>query len=215
MAKGRKNNTESLRYKYAQISYVARKQYQRLVERVPAAHSVSRYSLADFPTLEELGDVSELDLARDYAFIKKVVNSGQLSLQKNRRIISTALQTIRINMPGQDFINEENAVDLFNFLSDARDAGLETVYGYREILQEVSRAQKAGLTPEQIRLNMEYYRDRKAVADAKAVQKGKQPVYQQLDFSTWKAGRQRNINAANPTPKPKRKRARKRRKSKR
>lgn len=195
MAKGRKNNTASIRYKYAQISYVARKQYQKLVERVPAARSVSRYSLADFPSLKELGQISDLDLARNYAFIKNVVNSGQLSVQENRRRISTALETIRQQMPGQDFINEENAVDLFNFLSDARAAGLETVYGYREILQEVSRAQKAGLTPEQIRLNMEYYRNRSAVADAKALQEGRQPTYQQLDFSQWKAGRQRNLNA--------------------
>lgn len=195
MAKGRKNNTASIRYKYAQISYVARKQYQRLVERVPAARSVSRYSLADFPSLKELGQISDLDLARNYAFIKKVVNSGQLSVQENRRRISTALETIRQQMPGQDFINEENAVSLFTFLSDARAAGLETVYGYREILQEVSRAQKAGLTPEQIRLNMEYYRNRSAVADAKALQAGRQPTYQQLDFSQWKAGRQRNLNA--------------------
>lgn len=195
MAKGRKNNTASIRYKYAQISYVARKQYQRLVERVPAARSVSRYSLADFPSLKELGQISDLDLARNYAFIKNVVNSGQLSVQENRRRISTALETIRQQMPGQDFINEENAVDLFNFLSDARAAGLEAVYGYREILQEVSRAQKAGLTPEQIRLNMEYYRNRSAVADAKALQAGRQPTYQQLDFSQWKAGRQRNLNA--------------------
>lgn len=195
MAKGRKNNTASIRYKYAQISYVARKQYQRLVERVPAARSVSRYSLADFPSLKELGQISDLDLARNYAFIKNVVNSGQLSVQENRRRISTALETIRQQMPGQDFITEENAVDLFNFLSDARAAGLETVYGYREILQEVSRAQKAGLTPEQIRLNMEYYRNRSAVADARALQEGRQPTYQQLDFSQWKAGRQRNLNA--------------------
>lgn len=195
MAKGRKNNTASIRYKYAQISYVARKQYQKLVERVPAARSVSRYSLADFPSLKELGQISDLDLARNYAFIKNVVNSGQLSVQENRRRISTALETIRQQMPGQDFINEENAVDLFNFLSDARAAGLETVYGYREILQEVSRAQKAGLTPEQIRLNMEYYRNRSAVADARALQEGRQPTYQQLDFSQWKAGRQRNLNA--------------------
>lgn len=195
MAKGRKNNTASIRYKYAQISYVARKQYQKLVERVPAARSVSRYSLADFPSLKELGQISDLDLARNYAFIKNVVNSGQLSVQENRRRISTALETIRQQMPGQDFINEENAVSLFTFLSDARAAGLETVYGYREILQEVSRAQKAGLTPEQIRLNMEYYRNRSAVADAKALQAGRQPTYQQLDFSQWKAGRQRNLNA--------------------
>ena len=195
MAKGRKNNTASIRYKYAQISYVARKQYQRLVERVPAARSVSRYSLADFPSLKELGQISDLDLARNYAFIKNVVNSGQLSVQENRRRISTALETIRQQMPDQDFINEENAIDLFNFLSDARAAGLETVYGYREILQEVSRAQKAGLTPEQIRLNMEYYRNRSAVADARALQEGRQPTYQQLDFSQWKAGRQRNLNA--------------------
>ena len=195
MAKGRKNNTASIRYKYAQISYVARKQYQRLVERIPAARSVSRYSLADFPSLKELGQISDLDLARNYAFIKNVVNSGQLSVQENRRRISTALETIRQQMPGQDFINEENAVSLFTFLSDARAAGLETVYGYREILQEVSRAQKAGLTPEQIRLNMEYYRNRSAVADAKALQAGRQPTYQQLDFSQWKAGRQRNLNA--------------------
>lgn len=195
MAKGRKNNTASIRYKYAQISYVARKQYQRLVERVPAARSVSRYSLADFPSLKELGQISDLDLARNYAFIKNVVNSGQLSVQENRRRISTALETIRQQMPGQDFITEENAVDLFNFLSDARAAGLETVYGYREILQEVSRAQKAGLTPEQIRLNMEYYRNQSAVADAKALQEDRQPTYRQLDFSKWKAGRQRNLNA--------------------
>lgn len=192
----RKNNTASIRYKYAQISYNAREAYKKLVKAVPAASSVSRYNLSHFPTLGELGNISETELTAKYYKIRNIMKSGQLSVRRTRRFISSALESIGEKYQGQDFIDPENAEQLFRFLDDARAAGLGSVYGYIELLQEFSKAARAGLTAEQIRLNIGYYQRQIANEGAAAARQGRQPMYRQLDFSKQRAGYQKISVAA-------------------
>lgn len=192
----RKNNTASIRYRYAQISYNARQAYKKLIAEVPAAKSVSKYNLSSFPTLTELGPISEVELTAKFFKIKNIMGSGQLSVRRTRRFISTALESINRKYKGQDFIDSDNAEQLFRFLDDARAAGLGSVYGYIELLQEFSKAARAGLTAEQIRLNIGYYQRQIASEGAAAARQGRQPMYRQLDFSKQRAGYQKISVAA-------------------
>ena len=182
---------DPIRRKYAELSYRARKQYEKLVSRVPSARSTTRYSAFDFRPLSELTPEEVKSLPQITAELERVVKSGQLSLQVHRRQMSTALETLQRNNPGRfEYITAENIGDFFRFLDDARERGLaqqshggKGIYGYREVLESIESARKKGLTDEEIKANIDYWSKQTALETMQATREGRNPVYKELDLS--------------------------------
>ena len=64
------------------------------------------------------------------------------------------------NENGYDFVNESNLDDLYQFLEDARARHLGSMYGSDQLIETWNRAQKRGMTPEQLLGNIEYWAEK-------------------------------------------------------
>ena len=143
-----------IRQRYSQLAYQIRRRAKELEQRSPQAVSLQRYR-GEFRPLRELGNVSEKALKLGIKKAEKVLKSGELSLNRNKRTVNIAIRTL--NERGYDFININNFGYFMDFLDDARARGLASIYGYQYLLDTFNRAKKRGLSDAEIRGNIEYW----------------------------------------------------------
>lgn len=163
--------SNNLRSQYAKESAYIRRRLRDIEKRDPDSMVVQRFK-NEFPGLKDFklkpsDRAIELGLER----MKELRESGALSVKGSRRAIGGAVAELRRR--GYDFINEENAADLFTFLDDARARGLTSVYGYEKILETVNRARKRGLSDAEIEANIDYWAEHKEKGKRLTVRKRK------------------------------------------
>ena len=146
--------SKSLRQQYIQESKYIRRRLSDIEKRMPDSMIVQRYK-NEFPGVKDLGPTSDAGFRMALKEIRKLRESGQLSVSSQRRSKAGAIATL--NARGYTFVNDENFDPLFRFLDDARARGLTSIYGYTQLLTAFDRAVKRGLTEDEIKGNIEYW----------------------------------------------------------
>lgn len=149
---------QSYKSQYAKESAYIRRRLKEIEARQPGSAIVQRYK-GEFPGVKEIKGGNEAVYKAGLKAARELRKSGQLSVKAERRSISGAINTLQER--GYNFINQDNARDLFTFLDDARARGLTSVYGYEKILETINRARKKGLSDEQIMANIDYWAENK------------------------------------------------------
>ena len=152
---GSSRTTAELRREYSKLAYKAR---QRLgaIERTfgSKAEVVQRHS-GDFGTLGSLGKVNRTQLAQELAATRRFLASGSSRVREYAQVRQNAIESF--HRSGYDFVNDSNLDDLYQFLEDARARHLGSIYGSDQLVETFERAQKRGLTSEQLLGNIEYW----------------------------------------------------------
>ena len=150
MAKKKKPTAQSL---YSKAAIKVRRQLKRLEGREGSKALIEKYR-GEFPTLRELGNVSERDLQIMTKKAQSLLQTKTLTT-KHERQLSQAVETLRDR--GYDYITRSNIDEFFDFLDDARARGLASIYGYEAILDAVNRAKRRGLSSSEIKANIDYW----------------------------------------------------------
>lgn len=174
MAKKKKMTAQSL---YSKASIKVRRQLKRLEGRAGSKQLIERYR-GEFPTLRELGNVSERDLQIMTRKATNLLQTKTLTTRHNRQI-NQAVETLQER--GYDYVNRSNIEEFFDFLDDARARGLASIYGYEAILDAVNRAKRRGLSPAEIKGNIDYWSEHNT-GQRLYVRKGRRPRSSSDDF---------------------------------
>ena len=147
--------TKQLRREYSKLAYKAR---QRLgaIEKTygPKAEVVQRRS-GDFKPLSQLGKINRTQLAQELADTRRFLASDSSRVKEYGQVRQNAVESF--HRAGYEFVNEENLDDLYQFLEDARARHLGSIYGSDQLIEVFERAQKRGMSSEQLLGNIEYW----------------------------------------------------------
>lgn len=149
----------TLREKYAKLSYVARQRVKSLSAKYPGYGDVENYNakMSEYAPLRSLRGESDKQIAMRYSRLTKYLAQGTST---ERGFRSSLEQTVdRLNEHGYDFINTDNVIAFYRFMEDARQRGLDTIFGSEQLVQAFNRANKRKLTREQIIANMDYWKE--------------------------------------------------------
>ena len=163
--------------RYSRAAIKVRRQLKRLEGKAGSKNLIQEYR-KEFPTLQELGNVSEKDLNRMARRAERLLEEKTLT-QMHEAQIQHAIQTMHDR--GYNFLNRYNFDYLFDFLDDARARGLASIYGYEAILEAVNRAQRRELTAEEIAGNIEYWTEHNK-GQRLYVKRGRKPRSSSNDF---------------------------------
>lgn len=163
--------------RYSKASIKIRRQLKRLEGRAGSKALIEKYR-GEFPTLKELGNVSERDLEVMTRKAEGLLQTKTLAT-KHERQLRQAVETLQDR--GYDYINRGNIDEFFDFLDDARARGLASIYGYEAILDAVNRARRRKLSAEEIQGNIEYWAEHNT-GQRLYVRKGRKPRSSSDDF---------------------------------
>lgn len=158
-----------IRAEYSQLASKIRRKLKKLEERMPESIMLERYS-GEFPTLKELGPVSDKALQRGIKEAKRLLATKELSLRTRKRAMGAAIKTL--NARGYDYINAGNFRYFFDFLEDARSRGLASIYGYQYLLDTFNRAKQRGLSDDEIKGNIAYWAEQYEARKEQAAKRG-------------------------------------------
>lgn len=139
--------------RYSRAAIKVRRQLRRLEGR-PGSQQLLQQYRGEFPTLRQLGAVSERDLQIMTNKAEALLRTKTLTTKHGKQI-RQAVETLQDR--GYDYVNMENIDQFFEFLDDARARGLTAIYGYEAILDAVNRARSRKLTDEEIKANIEHW----------------------------------------------------------
>lgn len=149
----------TLREQYAKLSYVARQRIKKLSAKYPGYADVDNYDyrINEYAPLRLLRGKSDKEIAMRFSRLTKYLSQGTST---ERGFKSSLEQTVeRLNEHGYDFINTDNVIAFYRFMEDARQRGLNTIFGSEQLVQAFNRANKRKLTREQIIANMDYWKE--------------------------------------------------------
>ena len=154
--------TAQIRRLYSKQAYQARQRLGKIEQAYgPNAEIVQRRA-GDFRPLRELGDLNRQQIAQELASTQKFLASGSSRVSEYGKVRENIIQSFQEN--GYDFVNESNLDDLYQFLEDARASHLGSMYGADQMIETWHRAQKRGMTPEQLLGNIEYWAEKQRPA---------------------------------------------------
>ena len=148
----------TLREQYAKLSYVARQRVKTLSVKYPGYGDVENFNakMSQYAPLRSLRGESDKAIALRFSQLTKYLAQGTST---ERGFRSSLEQTVdRLNEHGYDFINTDNVIAFYRFMEDARQRGVETIYGSEQMVELFERAQKRGLSRDQIIANMDYWK---------------------------------------------------------
>lgn len=153
--------SESLRLKYNKMVDRINKKLVSLKKKYPDAKSVSRYrgefqkattKNPHYKTMKALYDKAE-----------RVLKSGELSLQSQKRARASAIKTF--NKMGYKFINDNNFDAFTTFLDDARARGLGGQYTSRQLANAYEIIEKNKLSKKDIQANIKRWSKENIIFD--------------------------------------------------
>lgn len=151
-----KKYNRSLRGQYAKLSYRIREQIKQLEQRYPESVALERQSVRDWEPLSQLPkNYTEKELKRRVAYAKRVLKSGELSLQVHRRTYSNAVRTLKEK--GINKINNQNIGSFFRFLDDLRERGIAGYKSSKVWARYFTEAEKKGIKGEDLQKNIDYW----------------------------------------------------------
>mgnify|MGYP007130621733 FL=1 len=150
--------TAELRRQYSKQAYVARQRLGKIESAFGSKAEIVQRRAGDFRPLKELGDLNRQQLAQELSSTQKFLASGSSRVKEYGQVRQKIIDSFNEN--GYDFVNESNLDDLYQFLEDARARHLGSMYGSDQLIETWNRAQKRGMTPEQLLGNIEYWAEK-------------------------------------------------------
>lgn len=143
--------SEDYRKAYNKMVTDINRQIRRLEKADPESVSLERYR--NFFQKVTTKNPNYRTIQKLYSRAKKVLSSGELSVESQTRAKANAIQTLRDE--GMTYINKSNFNSYIRFLEDARSKGLSALYSSSQIIEAVHEAKKQGLTKDQILANID------------------------------------------------------------
>lgn len=143
--------SEDYRKAYNQMVTEINRQIRKLEKADPESVSLERYR--NYFQKVTTRNPNYRTIQKLYSTAKRVLKSGELSIEAQARSKASAIQTLREE--GIDYINSRNFNSYIRFLDDARARGLSALYSSTQIIEAVHEARQQGLTKEQILNNMD------------------------------------------------------------
>lgn len=150
--------TAEMRRQYSKQAYVARQRLGKIEAAFGSKAEIVQRRAGDFRPLKELGDLNRQQLAQELSSTQKFLASGSSRVKEYGQVRQNIIDSFNEN--GYDFVNESNLDDLYQFLEDARARHLGSMYGSDQLIETWNRAQKRGMTPEQLLGNIEYWAEK-------------------------------------------------------
>ena len=150
--------TAELRRQYSKQAYVARQRLGKIEAAFGSKAEIVQRRAGDFRPLKELGNLNRQQLAQELSSTQKFLASGSSRVKEYGQVRQNIIDSFNEN--GYDFVNESNLDDLYQFLEDARARHLGSMYGSDQLIETWNRAQKRGMTPEQLLGNIEYWAEK-------------------------------------------------------
>ena len=150
--------TAEMRRQYSKQAYVARQRLGKIEAAYGSKAEIVQRRAGDFRPLKELGDLNRQQLAQELSSTQKFLASGSSRVREYGQVRQNIIDSFNEN--GYDFVNESNLDDLYQFLEDARARHLGSMYGSDQLIETWNRAQKRGMTPEQLLGNIEYWAEK-------------------------------------------------------
>jgi len=150
--------TAEMRRQYSKQAYVARQRLGKIEAAYGSKAEIVQRRAGDFRPLKELGDLNRQQLAQELSSTQKFLASGSSRVKEYGQVRQNIIDSFNEN--GYEFVNESNLDDLYQFLEDARARHLGSMYGSDQLIETWNRAQKRGMTPEQLLGNIEYWAEK-------------------------------------------------------
>lgn len=173
VAEARAMDRSELRTQYAKLSYVARQRIKGLAAQFPGYADVENYGskMREYAPLRSLKGESDQQIAMRYSQLTRYLAQGTST---ERGFRSSLEQTVeRLNEHGYDYITTENVIAFYRFMEDARQRGVEDIYGSEQMVELFERAHKRGLSRSQIIANMEYWSEAEQKRKAEELRTGR------------------------------------------
>lgn len=150
--------TAEIRREYSKQAYVARQRLSKIEAAYGSKAEIVQRRGGDFKTLRELGNMNRMQIAQELSSTQKFLASGSSRVKEYGQVRQNIIDSFNEN--GYDFVNESNLDDLYQFLEDARARHLGSMYGSDQLIETWNRAQKRGMSPEQLLGNIEYWAEK-------------------------------------------------------
>ncbi len=150
--------TAEIRRQYSKQAYVARQRLGKIEAAYGSKAEIVQRRAGDFLPLKELGNLNRQQIAQELASTQKFLASGSSRVREYGQVRQNIIDSFNEN--GYDFVNESNLDDLYQFLEDARARHLGSMYGSDQLIETWNRAQKRGMSPEQLLGNIEYWAEK-------------------------------------------------------
>jgi len=147
--------TAELRRYYSKYAYTARQRLSAIENKFGSKAEIVQRRAGDFKPLKELGQLNRQQLAFEISSVQRFLSSGSSRVSEYAQVRQNTINSFQES--GYDFVNESNLDDLYQFLEDARARHLGSIYGSDQLIETWNRAQKRGLTSEQLLGNIEYW----------------------------------------------------------
>lgn len=156
-----------LREQYAKLSYVARTRLTNLMNKFPGYRDIPNYvnAMSEFAPLRSLRGLNDKAIAMRFSRLTKYLAQGTSTERGFRKSLKETVN--RLHEHGYDFINIDNVIAFYRFMEDARQRGVENIYGSEQMVELFERSYRRKLTSDQIIANMDYWKqqDEKRLAE--------------------------------------------------
>ena len=151
--------TKELRRLYSKQAYTARQRLGKIEQKYGSNAEIVQRRAGDFQPLSKLPkNITRQQIANELSSTQKFLASGSSRVSEYGQVRQNIIDSFNEN--GYDFVNESNLDDLYQFLEDARARHLGSMYGSDQLIETWNRAQKRGMTPEQLLGNIEYWAEK-------------------------------------------------------
>lgn len=165
-----------LRAEYSRVSKRLRQQLKRLTAARPN-NNLQDWLRGEFPTLKDMGPVSNKGLQMLTRRAQKLYQSQLLTIPHYEASLVKSAKTL--NEAGYDFVTPDNAENMWRFVDEMRNRGLEDIYGYSYFVAMFNRINEdKKLTSDQLKATVEEwtrYAERYHKRYEWAVKRGKEP----------------------------------------
>lgn len=151
-------STKELRRLYSKQAYVARQRLGKIEQAFGSKAEIVQRRQGDFKPLKQMGEMTRQQIANELSSVQKFLASGSSRVKEYGQVRQDIVRSFQEN--GYEFVNEKNLDDLYQFLEDARARHLGSMYGSDQLIETWHRAQKRGMTKEQLLGNIEYWAEK-------------------------------------------------------
>ena len=151
--------TKEMRRLYSKQAYRARQRLSKIEQKFGSNAEIVQRRSGDFAPLSQMPkNMTRQQIANELSSTLKFLASDSSRVSEYGRVRQNIIQSFQDN--GYEFVNEKNLDSLYQFLEDARARHLGSMYGSDQLIETWHRAQKRGMTPEQLLGNIEYWAEK-------------------------------------------------------
>lgn len=143
--------SEDYRKAYNKMVTDINRQIRKLEKADPESVSLERYR--NYFQKVTTRNPNYRTIQKLYSTAKRVLSSGELSVEAQARSKANALKTL--HEEGMTYINSRNFNSYMRFLDDARARGMSALYSSTQIIEAIHEAKQQGLTKDQILANID------------------------------------------------------------